>query len=324
MVLLSLCLSGCFILELILPPIGGGTSRIALYVNYNGIQNTAHRLSGVECLIKKVELLSDGQMVKEISPDKLININLRPNLRIESFSSLLNLLQEKNIAQFEFERDTDTDQTLKNPQIRFTFSPSATAVYTLENETEETTFATSVALIIPEQDLVLSVPIKDIINNQYRNRSVLTLPIGQTTLYVMLNLSNIPPFKEIDANALPVQLTQGFVNSISLIQDDSTLVYGTIENKSEESDPALRRGENWVLDFYDYYFNDKDFVMSSYSLSAESAEQYYYFMVPSNNYNSTIYLRPPGLEDEDNYSIDVTISDQERSKQAPRIIYPPE
>ena len=323
-IFLSLILSGCFILELILPPIGGGTSRIALYVNYNGVQYTAHRLSGVECLIKKVELLSNGQAVKELSAEKSLNINLRPTVQIESFSSLLNLLQDTNIAQFEFERDADSDVSLKNPQIRLTFSQSATAVYTLENEVEETTFATSIALTIPAQDLIVSVPIKDIINNQYVNKGTLSLPIGQTTLYVMLNLANIPPIKEITGNPVPVQLTRGFVNSISMIQDDSMLVYGTIENNSDETDPALIRGENWVLNFYDYYFNEKDFVMSSYSMSAESAEQYYYFMVPSNNYNSTIYLRPPGLEDEDDYSVDVTIGDQEQIKQAPRIIYPPE
>ncbi|MEA1885088.1 MAG: hypothetical protein U9N62_11325, partial [Thermotogota bacterium] len=68
-----------------------------------------------------------------------------------------------------------------------------------------------------------------------------------------------------------------------------------------------------------------------YSLFTDSQEQYYYFLVPSNNddsptylYNSSIYLRPPGLEDEDDYLVDVTIEKREKTKLAQRIIYPPE
>jgi len=316
-------LSGCFNVEFFLPPIGGGTSRLALYLNYNGIQYTAHRLSGVECRLKKVELISNGQMVQETSPDKTYTINLRPTNRIESFSTFLNLLQERNIAQYVFEKDTDTDETFTNPQIRLTFDKSATAVYTLQNEEEETTFATNIAVEIPDTDLVASIPIKEVTNNQYRNKGKLSLPIGQSTLFVMLNLQNIPPFSEIDPQALPIQLEGGFLNSISLLQDESTLVYGTIENKSEEDDPALMPGENWTLSFDDYYFDERDFVVSSYSFGSDSNEQYYYFLVPSNNYNSVIYLRPPGLENENDYSIDATIGEQERVKLMQRIIYPP-
>ena len=320
----SLFLSGCFLVELILPPIGGGTSRLALYLNYNGIQYTAHRLSGVECVLKKVELISDGESVQEISPDKTFFVNLRPENRIDSFSSLLNLLQERNIAQFEFERGTDTDEAFTNPQIRLTFDKSATAIYTLDDETEETTFATNIAMELPDTDLVLSVPIKNVTNNQYRDKGKLSLPIGQSTLYVMLNFQNIPDYENIDLETLPVQLQKGFANSVSLLQDESTLVYGTIEDRSEEGYPALVPGESWTLNFYDYYFQDKDFVVSSYSLLSDSPEQYYYFLVPSNNYNSYIYLRPPGLEDEDDYLVDVTIEEQEQTKLAEKIIYPPE
>lgn len=323
-VVLPLFFSGCFIIELILPPIGGGTSRLALYLNYNGIQYTAHRLSGVECVLKKVELLSDGTSVQELEPNKAFSINLRPDNRIDSFSSLLTLLQERNIAQFEFERDTDTDEALTNPRIRLTFDKSATAIYTLENESEETTFATNIAMEIPETDLVLSIPIKDVTNNQYRDKGRLSLPIGQSTLYVMLNFHTVPKYDEIDLENLPVQLPQGFTKSISLLQDESTLVYGTIEDRSEEGDPALAAGETWILNFNDYYFEDKDFVISSYSLINDSNEQYYYFLVPSNNYNSSIYLRPPGLEDEDDYLVDVTIQEQERTKLVQKFIYPPE
>ncbi|MEA1883391.1 MAG: hypothetical protein U9N62_02590, partial [Thermotogota bacterium] len=177
----SLFLSGCFLIELILPPIGRGTSRLALYLNYNGIEYTAHRLSGVECVLKKVELISNGESVQEVSPDKTFSINLRPENRIDSFSSLLNLLQEKNIAQFEFDRGTDTDESFTNPRIRLTLDKSATAIYTLEDETEETTFATNIAVKLPDSDLVLSIPIKNVTNNQYRNKGKLSLPIGQST-----------------------------------------------------------------------------------------------------------------------------------------------
>jgi len=322
--LLSLLLSGCFIIEFFLPPISGGTSRLALYLNYNGIQYTAHRLSGVECYIKKVELISNGNPVQETLPDKTFTINIRPENRVDSFSSLLSLLQENNIAQYEFERDDDTDESLTNPQIRVTFDKSATVIYTLENEVEETTYATNIAVEIPDTDLVLSIPIKDVTNNQYRNKGKLSLPIGQSTLYVMLNLQNIPPFANIDPQTLPVELEEGFVNSVSLLQGESTLVYGTIEDRSEEENPALIPGEAWSLNFYDYYFEDRDFVMSSYPLSVGLTEQYYYFLVPSNNYNSTIYIRPPGLEDEDDYLVDVTIEEQERTKLVEKIIYPPE
>ena len=201
---------------------------------------------------------------------------------------------------------------------------SATAIYTLEDETEETTFATNIAMELPDTDLVLSVPIKNVTNNQYRDKGKLSLPIGQSTLYVMLNFQNIPDYENIDLETLPVQLQKGFANSVSLLQDESTLVYGTIEDRSEEGDPALVPGESWTLNFYDYYFQDKDFVVSSYSLLSDSPEQYYYFLVPSNNYNSYIYLRPPGLEDEDDYLVDVTIEEQEQTKLAEKIIYPPE
>jgi hypothetical protein len=323
-VVFSLFLSGCFLVELILPPIGGGTSRLALYLNYNGIQYNAHRLSGVECMMKKVELISDGKPVQGVSPNKTFSINLRPENRIDSFSSLLNLLLERNIAQYEFERDTETDEAFTNPQIRMTFEKTATATYILENEDEETTYATTIAMELPDTDLVLSVPIKVVTNNQYRNKGKLSLPIGQSTLYVLLNFQNIPPYATIDLETLPVQLEEGFVNSISLLQDESTLVYGTIEDRSEEDDPAISPGETWSLNFYDYYFEDKDFVISSYPITSGSNSQLYYFLVPKNNYNSTIYLRPPGLEDEDAYSQDVTIGDLERVKEVPTIIYPPE
>ncbi|MFW6263107.1 MAG: hypothetical protein ACOC34_03660, partial [Thermotogota bacterium] len=240
------------------------------------------------------------------------------------FSSLLNLLQEKNIAQFEFDRYVDTDESLTNPRIRLTLDKNVTANYVLEDEAEETTYATNIAMELPDTDLVLSIPIKDVTNNQYRNKGKLSLPIGQSTLYVMLNLQNIPPYADIDLQALPVQLEEGFVNSISLIQDESTLVYGTIENRSEEGDPALIPGETWVLNFDDYYFDDKDFVVSSYPESISPTEQSYFFLVPSNNYNSTIFLRPPGLEDEDDYTVDVAIEEQEKVKLVQKIIYPPE
>ena len=323
-VVLPLVFSGCFIIEMILPPIGGGTSRLALYLNYNGIQYTAHRLSGVECVLKKVELISDNESIQTVSPDKAFTLNLRPENQVDSFSTLLNLLQASNIAQYEFERDTDSDETLTNPQIRLTFDQNATAVYTLEDPEEATTFATRVAMEIPETDLVLSVPIKDVTNNQYRDKGKLSLPIGQSTLYVLLDLHNIPPYSEIDTQTLPVQLEAGFVNSVSLLQGETTLVYGTIEDKSEEDTPALALGEAWTLNFYDYYFEDKDFVMSSYGLMSGSKEQYYYFLVPSNNYNSSVFLRPPGLEDEDDYSVEVSIESQERTKSVEKIIYPPE
>jgi len=322
-IILSLTLSGCFIIEFFLPPIVGGTSRLALYLNYNGIQYTAHRLSGVECMIEKVELLSNGVSVQETIPDKSFSIKIRPDNRIISLSSLLSLLQENNIAQYEFERDADSDETLTNPQIRLTFDKNATAVYTLEDEIEETTYATQIAMELPDTDLVLSIPIKEVTNNQYRNKGKLSLPIGQSTLFVLLNLQQIPNYDNIDLEALPVQLEKGFINSISLIQSESTLVYGTIEDRSDEGDPALIPGEAWTLNFYDYYFEDKDFVVSSYSLSIDSAEQSYYFLVPSNNYNSTIYLRPPGLEDEDDYSMDITIEEQENTKLVQKIVYPP-
>src|SRR6056297_2259837 len=117
-VVLPLVFSGCFIIEMILPPIGGGTSRLALYLNYNGIQYTAHRLSGVECMIEKVELISNGEPVQEAVPDKAFSLEIRPDNRIVSFSSLLTLLQENNIAQYEFEKDADSDESLTNPQIR--------------------------------------------------------------------------------------------------------------------------------------------------------------------------------------------------------------
>ena len=322
-VMISLALTGCFIIEFFLPPIGGGTSRLALYLNYNGIQYTAHRLSGVECALKKVELISGGQMVQETSPDKSFTINLRPENAIESFSSILNLLQERNIAQFEFEKDTDTDETFTNPQIRLTFDKTATAIYTLNNETEETTFSTNITLEIPDTDLVVSIPIKEVTNNQYRNKGKLSLPIGQSTLFVMLNFQNIPSYSDIDLESLPLQLQEGFVNSVSLLQGESTLVYGTIEDRSEEGDPALIPGETWTLSFYDYYFNERDFVTSSYALTSGTTQQHYYFLVPSNNYNSVIYLRPPGLEDEDDYSMDITIGEQEKTKSVQTIIYPP-
>src|SRR6056297_24671 len=92
-VVLPLVFSGCFIIEMILPPIGGGTSRLALYLNYNGIQYTAHRLSGVECVLKKVELISDNESIQTVSPDKAFTLNLRPENQVDSFSTLLNLLQ---------------------------------------------------------------------------------------------------------------------------------------------------------------------------------------------------------------------------------------
>lgn len=322
-IILILSLTGCFVLEFFFPPIGGGTSRIALYVNYNSLKYSAHNLSGVELVIDKVELLSSGTALKEKEEEKVISIDLRPNVKITSFSSLLQLLGDNFIAQLEFEKEENEDITIKTPTVRLTFDKSATAVYTLQREGEETTFATRVALEIPAKDLTVSIPIKEL-TNQYRNKATLTLPVGQSTLYVMLNLLNIPTHEETLEMSQPIVLENGFINSISLLQGESCLVHGTIEDKSEQDDPALKIGENWTLGFFDNLFiNENNFVASAYTTVQGSAFQNYYFVVPLNNYNAAIYLKPPGLEDEDGFYTEISISTQETSKQAEKLVYPP-
>lgn len=322
-IILVFMLTGCFVLEFFFPPITGGSSRIALYVNYNALKYTAHNLSGVELVINKVEMLSSGTVLEEKEEEKMISIDLRPNVKITSFSSLLTLLGDNFIAQFEFEKEENEDITIKTPTVRLTLDKTATAVYTLQTEGEETTFATRVSLEIPGKDLIVSIPVKEL-TNQYKNKSALTLPIGQSTLYVMLNLLNIPTLEETSGQSQPILLENGFINSISLLQGEACLVYGTIEDKSEEDNPTLNIGESWTLGFFDNLFiNENNFAAAAYVTAQGSAFQDYYFVIPLNNYSSTIYLKPPGLEDEDDYYADISISTQDTSKQAERLVYPP-
>jgi hypothetical protein len=134
----------------------------------------------------------------------------------------------------------------------------------------------------------------------------------------------MPTYSQIEGMAKPVLLDHGFINSISLVQDESSVVYGRVEDTEFDSNPTLERGQAWTLSFYDSIFiGETAFSVSSYSLTTtQNKYQDYYFIVPRNNYNSDIYLRIPGIEDEDDYSVEVTINEQDRVKAAETLFYP--
>jgi len=316
-------LSGCFVMEYFFPPIGGSSSRLAVYLNYNKLNLEAHRLVSVDVILKKVELLSGSTVLKEDTVNTIYSIDLRPDVRINSFQTFLQVIQQNNVAQFDFENENDDDQTISNPSVRLTFDANATAVYLVYDEDDETTEATDVSLVIPNSGLTLSVPIKEL-TNQYKNKSSLSLPKGQSTLFVLLNLEYIPTLAEVEGLSQPIALQQGFINSISLIQDESCVVYGRIEDTDFNTDATLEPGQVWTLSFFDSIFiGETDFSVSSYSLTTTPTKnQEYYLIVPGNNYTSNIYLRVPEREDEDDIDIEVTLNDQDKARSAETLYYP--
>ncbi len=322
-IVLMFLLTGCFVMEYFFPPIGGSTSRLAMYVSYNKLNLAAHRLAAVKVNLSTVALMSGNTVIEEKNLNSIYTVDLRPDLKINSFGTLLQDLQQNNIAQFDFENENDDDKTISNPAVRLVFDANATAVYSLYDEVEETEVATEIAMLLPNSELTVSIPVKEL-TNQYKNKSSLSLPKGQSTLFVLLNLERIPTFTQISTGAQPFALQHGFINSISLLQGESCVVYGRVEDTEFDTSATLERGQSWTLSFFDSIFiGENDFSIASYSLtSIPTKNQEYYFIVPVNNYTSDVYLRIPGREDEDDINIEVNLSDQDSALSADTIFYP--
>ena len=323
-VLMTLFLfTGCFLVELILPPLEGGTARIAVYMHYSGINKYAHRLSALKMKVENVEFSGKSEDV-----DKTVEINFRPAQTVNNPSDLVGILSQYQIGQFIFENEDE--QEIENPVLDITLSPAATVSYMIEieDEEEETTESTDVRYLI--EDTTLSLPLK-VLTSSFSTKGRLSLPVGQSTLFVLLDLKDISTYEEASSTGTTSSSTAiSLENSFSMMKDDTTVIYGQIEdNTGEEEDPALIPGQDWTLDFYDalYLGESNRFSTLSYPLSEEwssSSNQHYFLMVPRGDYNPGVYLRAPGEEDDDEYSVELDLNNDDESKNAGTLEYPDE
>ena len=317
--------TGCFIVELILPPLEGGSARMAVYMHYSTINEYAHRISSVELNVESVSFSEKTEPV-----NKPIVINFRPAQTVNTPSDLVGILSQYQIGQFIFNNEDDDEQEFENPVLDISLSPEATVSYIIEiedDEEEETTESTDVRFLVEDTDL--SAPVK-VLTSSFSTKGKLSLPVGQSTLFVLLDFSELSTYEEAASTGTTNSSTAiSLGNSFSMMKDDTTVIYGQIEDNTEEEDPALVPGQDWTLDFYDalYLGESNRFSTLSYPLSQEwssLSNQHYFLMVPRGDYNPGVYLRAPGEEDDDEYSVELDLNNDEESKNAGTLEYPDE
>ncbi|HPE68403.1 MAG TPA: hypothetical protein P5560_03450 [Thermotogota bacterium] len=261
-------LGGCFLLEMVFPPFEKGTPKLAVYLHYGKTRLDSHRFQSLEFVVDSVQMA--GQTLQD---DQTVTIRVQPAQTLTS----LPLFFESTpfLGQFSF----TADEPISNPRVRLTLKQNATLTY-LEN-VEETAVSTSIAVTINASSRVMDYPIKVLEVTEFKTRSLLSLPIGQSQLIVFLNLATLPLLSEVDP-LVPVTLGASF----GMLSGDSTLLYGQLRKNASSVTPrrqTLEPGEGVVVSYEDWnnlFFTDNPFSAQTYPVNGSTDQQGFFCIVP--------------------------------------------
>jgi len=296
---ISFIFSGCFILEMVFPPLEKGKSNLSVYLHFKNLIVMNQRFESITVYAKSIKL---GEKSKELNRE--IIIKSTPEKRIIEITNLFETGGIPNLEQLIFEKD----EVVSNPEIILEIGDFATVSYLIENTEDLTEESTIVLYSIPSNQRNISFPTMELGSNEFRRKGSMQMPGGQSELVCLLNLQEIIPFESLTQGT---SYSLSFSKNISMLSKDFCLVYGQVicQKQSEILEP----GQNWLLSFENnegiLYFDQYPFSTLSYKNSLYGEQRFYFLILPQmevKSYSGKLSLFDP-VDEFPDASIDISV-----------------